>query len=611
MKIPTKYLRRLGQIGKRDTSTEIKSTGAKSVVLLFGLLVTGLVQAQLPQGLPDAAKPQAQIPKDTFLYLELEPEPGKYIIPPVVDRPLETTGGPRIKIGALELRGVNDYPDQNLKVDDIWTIVEQEQSLRPDGMTIGELQGLANQITDYYLSRGFVVAHAFLPVQTVEDGVVTIQVLEGVLGRVLVEGHQHYTPEQIAQPFSGLLGRPLIGDELESALVRLSDYPGLTAFAVLQPGEAVARSDVVLKVQKEKGGDLTYSLDNYGSRFTGEYVSRFDLTVNRMFGEPGQLQLTYQRSMDPTLSDYLSFEYERQLFRPRFRFAFGQQDSDFALHSQSVGIVGVTGQSRVLYARLRDNFRRGRLSNAYWMVSINSKTSKTYQHEVLLAQDDLTVLSFEYGLDFLDAESQSFNNLVVQVHHGLPNRLGSMDAFNDQGASRRLQSGDFIGARFDKLNITYARLQTLSPSRTVLFRAAYQDTSNPLPGLEQFSMGGPDNVRAFSGSEFTVDRGIFVSGEYIFNAPGFADRPSPFGNRKWGQVFSVSLFADWAHGERIENLVSEDRYESIKGVGIGAQLDVPDAFTASLTTAWPVMNTDPPGNKRRPQVFFSFETDLF
>lgn len=576
-----------------------------------GLLLYALpAQAQLPAGLPDAAKPAAQIPQEVFLYPELEPEPGKYIVPPVVDRPLGVAEGPRIKIDAFELRGVVDRPDQGLKVEEVWKIIETSRTAHPDGLTIGELQELANEITNYYRDRGFIVAHAFIPVQTVEDGIVTIQVLEGVLGRVLVEGNKRYKPEMLGVPFEDLLGKPLTKAKVESALVRMGDYPGLTTFGIFQPGEEVGDSDLVLKVQEEKGSDIVFSLNNHGSQFTGEYLAAVDIGINNMFRQADRLDMTFQQSYDPSLANYKSIEYSQMLFKPQYRIEVGYTDSEFDIAPGGTGIQGLRGLSQSAYIRFRNDIERSRLRNSYWLFSLDGKLGETYQVDNLLARDSLAVLSIEYGFDSLDAETQGLNNFVVKYSHG-QNFLGAMDAYNDPESSRITGSGDRLGSRFDKIFLSYTRLQTISPTSSFLFRSNIQYTDNPLVGLEQYAMGGPDNVRAYAASENTVDRGFFLSAEYILNAPGFADKPSPFGNRKWGEVFTVSGFLDWAHGELIDPLSSQSRYESLKGVGFGTQLLVPGSFTAKMTAAWPTLDSIGPANKRRPQVFFSFEADLY
>jgi len=586
----------------------------QTVFVCVAICCSQLAHAQLPievmEQLPDAAMPAAQLPQDEFLYPELEPEPGKYIVPPVVDRPLGTTEGPRIKIEAMELRGAVERPDKGLLLDDIWRIIEQDRASLPDGHSIGELQELANKITDHYRTRGFIVAHAFIPVQTVEDGIVTIQVLEGVLGRILVEGNKSYKPELLAQPFESMLGQALVNENVESALIRLTDYPGLTAFGVFQPGQQIGDSDLVLKVQEEKAMEVVYTFDNHGSRFTGQYVNRVEVGINNMFGQADRLDFAIQHSIDPDLADLLSFDYRQQIFKPQYRIEFGQENGDFELGEREAGVVGVRSETRLAYLRFRNKFERGRTRNAYWLFGLDRKTARTFQDENRLARDNLAMFTLEYGYDELDIETQSFSNLVVQVVHGENNIFGAMSN-NDEKTSRRTGSGEFVASRFDKATLSYARLATLSPTRSLLFRFAAQYTEKPLLGLEQFTLGGPDSVRAYANSEGTADRGFFISAEHIWNAPGFAEQQSPFGSRKWGEIFTVAAFADYAEGEKLDPLATEESILSYKGWGVGAQLAVPGSFTTKLTTAWPMMGSPTPENLRKPQIFFEFEADVF
>ena len=583
------------------------------LVLHMILCFMSAAHAQLPvevmQSLPDATKPGGQRAQDEFLYPELEPEPGKYIVPPVVDRPLGTTEGPRIKIEAIDLRGVVERPEKGLFVDDVWRIIEDDRKRLPDGHSIGELQELANQITNHYRSTGFIVAHAFIPVQTVEDGIVTIQVLEGVLGRILVEGNKKYTPEILVKPFEHMLAKPLTNDQVESSLIRLTDYPGLTSFGVFQPGQQIGDSDLVLKVQEEKPMDVVYTFNNNGSRFTGQYTNRVEVGINNMFGQADRLDLALEHHLDPSNNNLISFEYSQMLFKPQYRIEFGAQDSDFDLDEKQIPISGIRSETRLRHLRFRNTFERGRTRNAYWLASFDRKTARTFQDENRLSRDHLSILSFEFGYDELDIETQSFSNLVVAWSHGM-NCCGAMSN-KDEKSSRRLGNGEYVGSRFDKLTLSYARLATLSPTQSLLFRTSMQYTENPLLGLEQFQMGGMDSVRAYPVSEATMDKGIFISAEHIWNAPGFAEEVSPFGGRKWGEVFTVSTFADWAQGDKIDALATEEKYEKMIGWGLGAQLAVPNSFTAKVTSAWPMMDSSNPTNKRKPQIFVNFEAQVY
>ena len=62
---------------------------------------------------------------------------------------------------------------------------------RPEGFTVGRLQEVADDVTRYYRDKGLILAQAFVPVQTVDEGIVHIQIMEGVLGRVVTEVGEH------------------------------------------------------------------------------------------------------------------------------------------------------------------------------------------------------------------------------------------------------------------------------------------------------------------------------------------------------------------------------------------------------------------------------------
>src|SRR5690606_5463479 len=76
---------------------------------------------------------------------------------------------------------------------------------RTQGLTIGQLQLIADEITRYYREKGFFLARAVIPAQEVVDGVVLIRVLEGRLGDVKAQGNARYDEERIAAPFEPLL----------------------------------------------------------------------------------------------------------------------------------------------------------------------------------------------------------------------------------------------------------------------------------------------------------------------------------------------------------------------------------------------------------------------
>lgn len=54
-------------------------------------------------------------------------------------------------------------------------------------LSLTELHAMAARITRFYGERGYFVAHAHLPAQDIQDGVVTIVVAEGCYGAIMLD----------------------------------------------------------------------------------------------------------------------------------------------------------------------------------------------------------------------------------------------------------------------------------------------------------------------------------------------------------------------------------------------------------------------------------------
>lgn len=160
----------------------------------------------------------------------------------------------------------------------------------------------------------------------------------------------------------------------------------------------------------------------------------------------------------------------------------------------------------------------------------------------------------------------------------------------------------FAAGQFSKIFASYTRLQTIKRNHSLLFRTEFQWTKDPLVPLEQYSVGGPDNLRAFPTAQVLWDRAYFVSFEWLINAPGFADKPA-FDNRTWGEILQVSAFFDQAVG-RLNNPLSTEQlgYESLRGAGVGVRFTLPGMIESKLLWASEIGGNDV-GNERNVQIW--------
>lgn len=584
---------------------------------LSGLLAVAIGQPVAvvagPVSIPESARPGALRPEDESRR-QTPPKPADEVlkVPPLIDRPLDIDDGPKVQVEAFELVGAVDRPEHDIFIEEIRALLKEKQQQRPEGFTIGRLDELADVVTQYYRERGLILAQAVIPVQTVEEGVVKVKVIEGRIGRVLTQGNEHYSQETLAKPFQKLIGKPVVKAEVEAALLTLTDFPGLSVFGVFQPGQKVGEADIVLKVQEEDKADFAVRFDNEGTQETGRNRGRFTFDWNNPTGGADRLTLTVQKSIDPTNTDFGSVDYERYfgngfrggVFLTKNAFDVG---GDFADRN-----ISASSETQGIY--LDKQLIRSREQNLSARIGLTLKNSITEQDDLQINEDNLAVVTLEATYDSVDTQLAGLNFATIELSRGFNDLFGaqssSLRSLSLPPAKRPSRRGglpeqNFAEGQFNKIFATYSRLQTVTRNTSLLLRTEFQWSEDLLVPLEQYSIGGPDNVRSYGPADALYDKAAFASLEYIINAPFFADVPA-FANRTWGELLQFSLFYDSAIGRNNEPLVTEpDEFVSYQGLGWQLRFNMPNQIESRLMMAWPIGAREPT-NERTPQVWADF-----
>ncbi len=570
--------------------------------LLLSLLYVSASWAQQPP-LPPGATPGGLQPRPPEEFLN-EASLTPFTVPRVPDRPLGLDEGPRVRVSRFELMGAASQPDvPRHEVDAVLATAIAEQPA--EGYTVNQLHEVAGRVADRYRTHGLILAQAVIPAQEVVGGVVNILLLEGSLNEVRFEGQQMYSPQTLERPFKDLLQRPVRKDDIESALLYLTDYPGLSAFGMFQAGDRVGTTNLLIRTQHEERFTLDTTIDNQGSQFSGEYRANIGVTINDPFGQADKLNVYGLYAFDPDDSDskgmYGGFDYVLPLFGPKNQLQAGYSHNLFEVGKllRQLGIKGTTDIAQVSYTR---NLMKTRLTDASASMSFAHKDAEFEQQGAITANDVLSVGGLGFRFSQIGLRTRGITQLSFNYYHGFSDLLGSLADYDDQPGVKasRLDAG----GEFDKLTGQIQRYQRISQNHALLARLSGQYSDDILVSLEQFSIGGPDTVRAYPTAEFLADTGGFASIEWIVNAPGFASRPA-FGGRTWGQILQVSLFADYGTGRLNLALPGEDDSIDLYGWGGSIQFNLPNRYFARIDIATPLSEQEP-SNERDPQYFFRF-----
>ncbi len=152
-------------------------------------------------------------------------------------------------------------------------------------MALSDILDVADKIEQVYRDAGYILVRAFVPPQRVRDGVFVINVVEGQIAHITVQGGDPDTQDQVKVYLQHSVGvTPLPLTTMERGLLLSNDLPGVTASGVLKPAEDVpGASDVVVDIGQPRltGG---VNADNRGSRFSGLWTLNGDVEVNSLFG---------------------------------------------------------------------------------------------------------------------------------------------------------------------------------------------------------------------------------------------------------------------------------------------------------------------------------------
>lgn len=474
-------------------------------------------------------------------------------------------------------RHVTDMDLQKL----IW-LVREQRLMR--GITLGQIETIADKITQFYRERGFILAKAYIPEQKVRDGIVTLTLLLGSLGDIELEQSELYKKERVISVFDDMLGNPVTSKIIEENLYLLNDYPGLSAIGFFTPGEQVGDTRLKLNVTNESRYQGLVRVDNHGSDLTGKYRLYVEGSLNNLAGFSDQLTLGALNSFSPDNAFYGLLKYTFSLFSPRFFVSAGVSTNQFVLgkgDNESVNKLELTGDTQSADASMLYKFRRSRVSNHSLSLtqssiksSLNSENSQITLGGIL--DNEVESTSLTYTFDVLNEGSKKLHQGAITLLSG--NLKSKLDVGKDSNFS--VFSGNYTFLTF--LTVPFTDVQS-----RLLLRSSWQYSNDSLSSINQMSLAGPSMVKAFPMNTFSADSGLYAGIEWVFDKPGMLN--FSVGETNLSNVTQPYLFIDSAYGIQKSIAQSEsDVNSTLVDAGMGVRLNISNDMSGNFMFAFPV-----------------------
>jgi hemolysin activation/secretion protein len=407
-----------------------------------------------------------------------------------------TSAGVRIAVRTLHVTGETRFTEAEL------IAVADFQPGRE--LDLASLRAMAARITDFYNRHGYFVAQAYLPAQNVQDGAVTIAVVEGRYGKVALANHAHVSNGLTQGLLAGLEpGDAVIAAPLERRLLLLSDLPGVRVKSTLTPGEAVGTSDMLVDLAPTRRVTGSLEGDNAGNRYTGAWRGGGTLNLNEPIGIGDVASLRVLTSGSGLT--YVRGAYQAQIQAVTVGVAYAHLNyrlgREFApLHARgTVDIASAYGSYPLI---------RSRDTNLYALLDLDLRTLKDRVGSTSSVSDRSEhVVGPGLSGDHRDrlwgggftsfAANWSFGDLNLKTP-----AVRAIDAVTAR-----------TNGSYQKLSFEAARLQGLSGPFSLYGEIRGQLASKNLDSSEKMELGGAYGVRAYPEGEAYGDQGYILTGE--------------------------------------------------------------------------------------------------
>lgn len=496
------------------------------------------------------------------------PEADKSGILPVIPLPktpdtLGLLAGQRVYVNEYRITGNVVLSDEAL--------MERVQPYVKREVSFAELAQLRDELTRAYIAEGYVNSGAIIPPQTVDDGVVDVEIVEGRLAGIEYETDGRLRESYVRRRIQQGVADPLNVYQLEQLLQWLKQNERIQSLeAALAPTDVRGASTLRLKLLEEKPVSVALRVDNYASPSVGAEAIRLSVAHANLSGFGDKLEAGFDRS-EGLWSALM--RYQIALTANDTMLDFHGSRSESEVIEEPFSVLDIQSESSAFGVTLShpiiDTLRRTSRISVTGEVrrSDSFLLGEPFEFSEGAEEGVSKVTVVRIGLDW----SQRSRRQVVAARTSLS--LG-MDALNSTVHAGNVPDSQFAmvllqGQWARRLRLWDAQLSA---------RGDMQLTNSSLLGLEQFAIGGNATVRGYRENTLVRDQGWLLS----------VEGRVPVWRRRAARL-DVGVFADAGRVWHKDRAIPEDRHR-LSSVGIGIHYAMNAHVEFELDWAQPLDN---------------------
>jgi len=509
----------------------------------------------------------ADMPGDTVV------EQDAPVLPPLpesLDRDDRLSALPRIQVNRFRFEGNTVFTDAELG-----ELVSDWQG-RP--VTAAELQNVPARLTRHYVENGYVTSGALLPDQTVQDGNVTILIVEGSITEIELEGQRHLRPGYLTGRLE--TAAPLQVNELEQKIQLLQRNPMVQRINAQVAPAPVQGEDVLrVRVQEESPYAAGFVFDNGRPPSIGSNELEFWAMHKSLFGWGDRLEAHYSFNDGP--NGYL-LGYSLPLNARDTTLAVAYERNDSLVIEAPFDDIDIESRFNRAEISLRHPFIKTLEQEFALSIGLEWRHAETY----LLNEN----FSFAPGVDNGETKVTLVHFVQEWLDRGQDRLVAlrsdirwGVDLF-DATVHSNLPDGRYLGweGQFQWVE----RLPVLDSK--LVIRGVAQLASNGLLPSEKISIGGMETVRGYRENFMTTDRGLAAGIEW--QGP-VGHLRIPGGSTGFNDgLLELAAFFDYGQGSN--KSFQDPDPDNISSVGIGILWHPAERVAAKVYWGYALRNVD-------------------
>ncbi len=523
---------------------------AKGAGFVVALVLGGEVGAQTIR--PGDARPEAPEPAPA-------PTAPSFTLPPIPEATPEAPlhSGLRLYVARYEIVGSTVFDDVTLR-NAVARYNDREVAAE-------ELLAARDAITRLYIDAGYPTSGAVLPDQDPQDGVVRLEVVEGALARIEVEGNEHFRDGYFTSRLRTAGRAPLQVEALEAALQQIQRHRLIERVdAVLEPG--LVRGESILRVTVREGSRFRLGFEggNGRSPSVGSLGGVADGSVFNLvgFGEA----LSARGEISEGVADY-EVRFDAPITPWDTRAAVRYRETRIEIVEEPFDDLEIESEATTWGAELEHPVYRSDVDEVWLGVvgEMRDLETEVLGFDFCFEPDP----GFGAGLPSCSGPSATIVRGTASWTRRTPTdvvALRALASFGIDAFGATIRSDDDLAdGRFVSGLVQGQWIHVLPESlwgSHLLLRGDLQLSDDPLLSFERFAIGGRATVRGYRENQLVTDAGVIASAE--LRVPVWRDA---FGIHR----LEVVPFMDFGHGWNEAGADPVDDVLWSAGVGLRAQ----------------------------------------